>query len=1034
MKKALAGIGSLVLLLVLLVGIPTALVFFAGNPIPSWEELGRALTMPDWGGRFLIGTILPLVAWVAWATFAIGALAEIPAQIRQVPAPHLPGLGMQQKAAGALIGAVIIMFTGFGAISAAPASATEYLAPSGQISTSSDLTATETSSPAEAPAETPTPPEEEEHTEAAPTYVVQDGDSLWRIAENTLGAGERYHEIATLNYGTTQDDGYSLTKDHWLNAGWVLTLPADATVQAAHSEPSEQTTQTQHHTVQAGDTMWDVAEDAYGDGTKYTDIFEATKNVQQPTGRTITDPDLILPGEVLTLPGVPVDAAPSSSPTDTQDSPSEETPAPTPKDSVSPAPNQSTPSDNSGYAGAEAEEDRSAPVTESASDDFDESIFEEYFNVRTIGGIGAIMAAGLLTLLGIRRLKQRRNRRAGERISMPDETASTMELELRAVENPMGMDDVDQALRYLSSWAQDGDQDLPSLFALRLADTEIALYLEESMQLPAPFVSVADDNTAWTITPEDLPHTEDVPSAPYPALVTLGQDTSGAHILVDLEQVRSLNVIAEPELAQGALTALAVELATSQWSEDLQITLVGVAEGLPRLLDTGRVRHVDDIDELLKNLRGQADAVSDALDELGVDSIEQARSLNSAAEAWVPEIVILSELPDPETQQQLAELVSQLPRVGVATITNGHLTGEWAFTLDSAEQAALTLPEGRGELPLTPQVISADEYTRLLSLMSSTEQPAQDGPEWGHNIDRSEVDIDDVAQHLLEDTTNADQPEPAEEVPAQQSEAEEISNTLGGDAPYVQLLGPVSVIGARGEEPRTSTGSTIVRTTEFVSFLALNPGSSADDVHAALWPGKDPAGKTAAANRNGQMSKARKWLGNDNEGQPLIPPVTQSTGYRLSPKIRTDWGIWLELIGDDVTTTSTSRLVAALNLVKGQPISGVKDRYYAWAERVRQEMIASVGDAAHELATRALHSGNTADARLAAAIGREIDPINEIFWRDALKAEHQAGDRDGFDRIVNQLEHHLESFDDGYEPEAETQELIEKARLQTTMR
>ena len=81
-------------------------------------------------------------------------------------------------------------------------------------------------------------------------------------------------------------------------------------------------------------------------------------------------------------------------------------------------------------------------------------------------------------------------------------------------------------------------------------------------------------------------------------------------------------------------------------------------------------------------------------------------------------------------------------------------------------------------------------------------------------------------------------------------------------------------------------------------------------------------------------------------------------------------------IGDDPTATRTENLVQALGMVKGQPISGVKEKYYVWAETLRQEMIAAIGDAAHELATRALREGNTRNARLAAAIGRMVDEFS----------------------------------------------------------
>lgn len=37
MNRIGKGLGSLILLAVLLVGIPAGLVFFAGNPLPSWD-------------------------------------------------------------------------------------------------------------------------------------------------------------------------------------------------------------------------------------------------------------------------------------------------------------------------------------------------------------------------------------------------------------------------------------------------------------------------------------------------------------------------------------------------------------------------------------------------------------------------------------------------------------------------------------------------------------------------------------------------------------------------------------------------------------------------------------------------------------------------------------------------------------------------------------------------------------------------------------------------------------------------------------
>lgn len=52
-------------------------------------------------------------------------------------------------------------------------------------------------------------------------------------------------------------------------------------------------------TVQPGFTLWGIAEDRFGDGLQYVQVFEANRDL-------IRDPDLIYPGQVFTLPAAPV--------------------------------------------------------------------------------------------------------------------------------------------------------------------------------------------------------------------------------------------------------------------------------------------------------------------------------------------------------------------------------------------------------------------------------------------------------------------------------------------------------------------------------------------------------------------------------------------------------------------------------------------------------------------------------------------------------------------------------------------------------
>ena len=107
------GLAALGALLVFLIGVPFALSVVAplGWPEswPTWDSLSTALTRPDDGG-LLLGAIT-LVAWGAWAAFAISAATEIVAGIRHVSAPSIPLLRMTQRAAATLIATAGLLVT-----------------------------------------------------------------------------------------------------------------------------------------------------------------------------------------------------------------------------------------------------------------------------------------------------------------------------------------------------------------------------------------------------------------------------------------------------------------------------------------------------------------------------------------------------------------------------------------------------------------------------------------------------------------------------------------------------------------------------------------------------------------------------------------------------------------------------------------------------------------------------------------------------------------------------------------------------------
>ncbi|MDR1791300.1 MAG: hypothetical protein LBR20_06570 [Propionibacteriaceae bacterium] len=66
-------------------------------------------------------------------------------------------------------------------------------------------------------------------------------------------------------------------------------------------KPARQATHTR--TVQKGDTLSQIALEELGDAERYPEIFKLSKGKPQHTGHRITDPDMIWPGDKVTIPG-----------------------------------------------------------------------------------------------------------------------------------------------------------------------------------------------------------------------------------------------------------------------------------------------------------------------------------------------------------------------------------------------------------------------------------------------------------------------------------------------------------------------------------------------------------------------------------------------------------------------------------------------------------------------------------------------------------------------------------------------------------
>ena len=151
---------------------------------------------------------------------------------------------------------------------------------------------------------------------------------------------------------------------------------------------------------------------------------------------------------------------------------------------------------------------------------------------------------------------------------MPEAEHAQIEAQLKVVAEADQADELDVVQRWLARWAQQSGTTLPELFLVRVSAQEIALYLMGPAQLPAPFVAAAEDGTVWTLQSGAIELDADLPSAPWPGLVTVGQDDTDAQVLLDLERLGTLGIEGDPQLAPQVLDAMACLLYTSDAADE----------------------------------------------------------------------------------------------------------------------------------------------------------------------------------------------------------------------------------------------------------------------------------------------------------------------------------------------------------------------------------------------------------------------------------------------------------------------------------
>ncbi|MER6075965.1 LysM peptidoglycan-binding domain-containing protein [Streptomyces sp. NPDC001817] len=709
--RALVG---LALLIALVGGVPLALLAFGHQPTEVSGGLNMLLEQDD-GTLWLVA--LTCIGWAAWAAFAFSVALEVVAVARRRSAPRIRGLGNMQSLASFLVGGIVLLApTAASAATTMPAVAvTQTL-----VGPSSSATATPTSTPtADA---------------TFPTHKVTSAtETPWDLAEQYLGNGQRWRDIAALNPYVPQ----LASGDQYLPKDAVIKLPLDARPATPAAAPSPAPTATpaaagrtadassrphaehpqsageetpgsdrsshlavpRHDqvTIDTGDSLWSIAGNEYGDPTAWKEIYEANRGEAQPGGGHFDNPDLIYPGQKLDLPGAdhhdeaPADPAtghqdphtttPHHKPTDT--GPGNRT-APTagdqdtghgqqhqaPPAATTPAPSASRTAEPSTAAPhTTAPTDTASPAPAAQPHQDSESPLS---TVMLWTGTG-VVAAALVGTLAVRRRRQQHRRRPGRRIAMPTGRAAATEQGLRSVQTPTGFDLLNAALRCLAGNLQEQGRKLPVLNAAVLHKSRLELHLAEDTPPCAPFTASAGRQDLWTCTANhpDLAdeNTGHNVGAPYPALVSIGWDPQGRYVLIDLEHIGLLHLDGDPDFARHVLQAIAVELANTPVAGHLEITALGTTVPHLETAVPERVARAEDADAARAELVAHASDQRSALSKLGADSPRAARLRDDTGGDWTPHILLAEQLPDEPATDNLLAALTESPRTASAIIT-----------------------------------------------------------------------------------------------------------------------------------------------------------------------------------------------------------------------------------------------------------------------------------------------------------------------------------------------------------------------------
>ncbi len=552
-----------------------------------------------------------------------------------------------------------------------------------------------------------------------------------------------------------------------------------------------------------------------------------------------------------------------------------------------------------------------------------------------VGGLG-VFASSLGWVLARLRRTQRRRLPNGRMPVPPSTNAVQFDQQLQSAADPDAALFLDASLRIMSSRVDASAP--PNIIGVSLDSNEVSIHLNSPIEAPPGF-HTGDDGMTWSLRRdvglEQLLDEADGVPAPLPTLATVGK-ARGNEFLLNLEHMGALSLEGSSDAIAGLCSALAMQLASSHLADDLTVLCVGFGQELTVM---ERVEYVPDVASAIERIRHHQ-RENRAL--LGSHSSAVGNRIGDKDDFSHPMVTLV---PHQLSQEDAPELLEACDS-SVSVVAHGLDDASWVGQFN--QDGLLLQPIG---LLLEAQRLPDAAITAFAELASS----AKDNEGVALTVP--------PIPRLIEVKRGASAVDPLD------------ANI------EIRVLGTVEVSGAA--QPFTSR-----RALDLVAYLAFHSeGADRDQLRAHIWPSDEPPSESTLANT---VSRARKALGSNENGDLYLPRVSPEGIYRLREGVGTDVSRFEALVSaarNDAGERGREQLQSALDLVRGTPFTGGAGDMFRWADfGLRTHIDCLVDTAAHELAERCLEVGDTDGARRAVLTSLQLVGVCEQCYRWRLMA------------------------------------------------